>query len=130
MVGATMIPINELQSKIYSVLSNNVNIKVYDDVPQTATMPMLVIGDYIVQETEEKDIAYSFEWKLDVYTEYEGKKEVNQIVSDVSNYITELVDENADWFNIDSVSFSNANVYRQEGYYLANITIKIEIEVA
>lgn len=125
-----MIPINELQSKIYSVLSNNVNIKVYDDVPQTATMPMLVIGDYIVQETEEKDIAYSFEWKLDVYTEYEGKKEVNQIVSDVSNYITELVDENADWFNIDSVSFSNANVYRQEGYYLANITIKIEIEVA
>ena len=39
-----MIPINSLQAKIYQALQN-VGIKVYDEVQEGATMPLISIGD-------------------------------------------------------------------------------------
>ena len=40
-----MIPINELQAKIYQCL-NDLDIKVYDEVPLNSPMPLISIGDY------------------------------------------------------------------------------------
>ena len=46
-----MIPINELQTKIYQALQD-VGIKVYDEVQEGATMPLISIGDYILSSLE------------------------------------------------------------------------------
>ena len=54
-----MIPINELQAKIYQSLSE-LEIKVYDEVPQEASMPLITIGDYILSSYEFKGEGYSF----------------------------------------------------------------------
>lgn len=121
-----MIPINEIQAKIYENLSA-LNIAVYDDVKADATMPFMVIGDYVLNTLEAKCDGYIFEWKLDIFTEYEGKKEVNTIVSDISESIKLIEGLALTDYEVDSVSLENANVYRNEGYYLANVTIKIEI---
>ena len=74
-----MIPINNLQSVIYKALNDNLGIAVYDEVLESATMPLLTIGDYTLSEYNTKYEGYEFNWKLSIYTEYEGKKEVNNL---------------------------------------------------
>ena len=75
-----MIPINSLQAKIYQALQN-VGIKVYDEVQEGAIMPLISIGDYVLSSLEFKDNGFSFNWTINIYTEYEGKKQVNEFVS-------------------------------------------------
>ena len=122
-----MIPINELQSKIYQVL-NELDIDIYDEVPLNSNMPLINIGDYNLSSIDVKGLGYSFEWAINIYTEYEGKKQVNELTSKAINKLYELigVDLSED-FSINDVMLNNANINRLEGFYVANINIKIEI---
>ena len=127
MVGDFMIPINNLQAKIYQALQN-VGIKVYDEVQEGATMPLISIGDYIMSSLEFKDNGFSFNWTINIYTEYEGKKQVNELVSKTIECLYELIGEDlSDIYSIDEVMLNEANVNRLEGFYVANLSIKIEI---
>lgn len=122
-----MIPINELQAKIYQSLSE-LEMKVYDEVPQEASMPLITIGDYILSSYEFKEEGYSFNWTLSIYTEYEGKKEVNQLVSKTIECVYKLIGLNlSEKYCIDDVLLNDASVSRNEGYYVANLSIKIDI---
>ena len=122
-----MIPINELQTKIYQTLQG-VGIKVYDEVQEGATMPLISIGDYILSSLEYKGRGFLFNWTINIYTEYEGKKQVNELVSKTINKLNELTytDLNEE-YSINYVLLDNANIARLEGFYVANLTIRIEI---
>ena len=122
-----MIPINSLQAKIYQALQG-VGIKVYDEVQEGASMPLISIGDYIMSSLEFKDSGFSFNWIINIYTEYEGKKQVNELVSKTIECLYELTGEDLnDTYSIDEVMLNEANVNRLEGFYVANLSIKIEI---
>ena len=122
-----MIPINELQSKIYGVLQDT-NIKVYDEVQEGATMPLISIGDYILSSLEYKGRGFSFLWTINIYTEYEGKKQVNELVSKTIESLYNLIGKNLnEAYSIDEVMLSEANINRLEGFYVANLSIRIEI---
>ena len=122
-----MIPINSLQAKIYQALQN-VGIKVYDEVQEGATMPLISIGDYIMSSLEFKDNGFSFNWTISIYTEYEGKKQVNELVSKTIGCMYELIGEDlSDIYSIDEVILNEANVNRLEGFYVANLSMRIEI---
>ena len=122
-----MIPINSLQAKIYQALQN-VGIKVYDEVQEGAIMPLISIGDYIMSSLEFKDSGFSFNWTINIYTEYEGKKQVNELVSKTIECLYELIGEDLnDTYSIDEVMINEANINRLEGFYVANLSIKIEI---
>ena len=122
-----MIPINELQAKIYQCLSD-LDIKVYDEVPLNSAMPLISIGDYNLSSMEYKGEGYVFEWIINIYTEYEGKKQVNELVSKTINKLYELSEANlSDFYSVNDVMLNNANINRLEGFYVANISIKIEI---
>ena len=122
-----MIPINNLQAKIYQALQN-VGIKVYDEVQEGAIMPLISIGDYIMSSLEYKDSGFSFNWTINIYTEYEGKKQVNELVSKTIECMYQLIGEDlSDIYSIDEVILSEANVNRLEGFYVANLSIRIEI---
>ena len=122
-----MIPINSLQAKIYQALQN-VGIKVYDEVQEGATMPLISIGDYIMSSLEFKDSGFSFNWTINIYTEYEGKKQVNELVSKTIECLYELIGEDlSDIYSIDELMFNEANINRLEGFYGANLSIRIEI---
>ena len=122
-----MIPINELQAKIYQALQG-VGIKVYDEVQEGATMPLISIGDYILSSLEFKDNGFSFNWTINVYTEYEGKKQVNELVSKAIECLYQLTGENlSDIYSIDDVILNEANINRLEGFYVANLSMRIEI---
>lgn len=122
-----MIPINELQSKIYQTL-NSLDIKVYDEVPLNSAMPLISIGDYNLSSMEYKGEGYVFEWTINIYTEYEGKKQVNEFTSKAINKLYELIGADlSEDFSINDIMLNNANINRLEGFYVANINIKIEI---
>ena len=122
-----MIPINELQSKIYQVLSS-LDIKVYDEVQEGATMPLISIGDYILSSLEFKDDGFSFNWTINIYTEYEGKKQVNELVSKTIECLYNLIGEDLnDTYSIDEIILNEANINRLEGFYVANLSMRIEI---
>ena len=122
-----MIPINELQAKIYQCLSD-LDIKVYDEVPLNSPMPLISIGDYNLSSMEYKGEGYIFDWIINIYTEYEGKKQVNELVSKAINKLYKLSESNLnEFYSINDVMLNNANINRLEGFYVANINIKIEI---
>ena len=122
-----MIPINSLQAKIYQALQN-VGIKVYDEVQEGAIMPLISIGDYVLSSLEFKDNGFSFNWTINIYTEYEGKKQVNELVSKTIECLYELIGEDLnDIYSIDEVMLNEANINRLEGFYVANLSIRIEI---
>ena len=122
-----MIPINELQSKIYQAL-NSLDIKVYDEVPLNSVMPLISIGDYNLSSMEYKNSGFSFLWTVNIYTEYEGKKQVNKLVSDVIECLYKLDNESLNnEYSINDVMLNEANINRIEGFYVANLSIRIEI---
>ena len=122
-----MIPINELQTKIYQALQG-VGIKVYDEVQEGATMPLISIGDYIISSLEYKGNGFSFNWTINIYTEYEGKKQVNELVSKTIECLYELIGEDlSDIYSIDEIILNEANINRLEGFYVANLSMRIEI---
>ena len=122
-----MIPINSLQAKIYKALQN-VGIKVYDEVQEGAIMPLISIGDYLLSSLEFKDNGFSFNWTINIYTEYEGKKQVNELVSKAIECLYQLIGEDlSDTYSIDEVMLNEANINRLEGFYVANLSIRIEI---
>ena len=127
MVGDFMIPINSLQAKIYQALQG-VGIKVYDEVQEGATMPLISIGDYIMSSLEYKGNGFSFNWTINIYTEYEGKKQVNELVSKTIECMYQLIGEDlSDIYSIDEIILNEANINRLEGFYVANLSIRIEI---
>ena len=122
-----MIPINNLQAKIYQALKG-VGVKVYDEVQEGATMPLISIGDYILSSLEFKDDGFSFNWTINIYTEYEGKKQVNELVSKTIECLYNLIGEDlSDIYSIDEAILNEANINRLEGFYVANLSIRIEI---
>ena len=122
-----MIPINELQTKIYQALKG-VGVKVYDEVQEGATMPLISIGDYILSSLEFKGRGFLFNWTINIYTEYEGKKQVNELVSRTIECLYELVGESlSEDYSVDEVMLNEANINRLEGFYVANLSIRIEI---
>ena len=122
-----MIPINNLQAKIYQALKG-VGVKVYDEVQEGATMPLISIGDYILSSLEFKDNGFSFNWTINIYTEYEGKKQVNELVSKTIECIYQLIGEDlSNMYSIDEIMLNEANINRLEGFYVANLSMRIEI---
>ena len=122
-----MIPINNLQAKIYQALQG-IGIKVYDEVQEGSTMPLISIGDYVLSSLEFKDDGFSFNWTINIYTEYEGKKQVNELVSKTIECMYQLIGEDlSDTYSIDEIILNEANISRLEGFYVANLSIKIEI---
>ena len=122
-----MIPINSLQAKIYQALQG-VGIKVYDEVQEGAIMPLISIGDYIMSSLECKDDGFSFNWTVNVYTEYEGKKQVNELVSKTIKHLYDLIGKDlSENYCINDVILNEANINRLEGFYVANLSMRIEI---
>ena len=122
-----MIPINELQGKIYQALSS-LDIKVYDEVPLNSAMPLISIGDYNLSSMEYKGEGYMFEWIINIYTEYEGKKQVNELVSKAIESLYNLIGKDLnEVYSIDEVMLNEANINRLEGFYVANLSMRIEI---
>lgn len=124
-----MIPLNDYQKKIYQTLSST-EYKVFDEVPTDEELPLITIGDYTLSDGVVKNESYVISQAINIYSEYEGKKEINEMVSVTLDKLKGLVDEYiTDTFFIADIRLLESSVSRnEEGFYMANLNIQFELE--
>lgn len=124
-----MIPINDYQKKIYEALSST-GYKVFDEVPVDEELPLIAISDYTLSDGVVKSESYTISQAINIYSEYEGKKEINEMVSVTLDKLKSLVNEDiTGTFFIADVRLLESSVSRnEESFYMANLNIQFELE--
>jgi len=112
---------NALQKGVFSILSTKQTTPVYDDVPEEAVLPYITLGAFTDKQTGNKttDI-HDISLQIHIWSEYEGKKEVNEIADDVTAVLTSWpIDLSTENFNIMSqdVDFFEAFPEETAGYH-------------
>ena len=123
-----LLPINEYQRKLYEKIKE-IGYKVFDEVPADEELPLVTISDYTLEEGSTKNDDYIFTQKIDIYSLYEGNKQVNEMASNVIAKVKEVAntDLNKNYF-IDYVKLDESNVTRlEDGLYVASLSFKINI---
>ena len=124
-----MIPLNDYQRTLYEIL-NKTNYKVYDEVPKDEEPPVISISDYTIADGDYKNRGYIINQKIDIYSLYEGKKEINTMVSDVLKELKSALNISVDdTFFIADIKLLESSISRMEdGLYIANLNVKFELE--
>ena len=124
-----MLPINEYQKIIYNKLIET-GYKVFDEVPQDEDLPVVMISDYTLSEGDTKEDDYIFQQKIDVYSQYDGKKEINEMIANVISKMKEAINVTInEEHNIGYIKLLESEVTRlEDGLYVANLVFQINIE--
>lgn len=123
-----MVKINRVQALIFSKCKE-IGYTVYDEVPEEGpSFPCVVIGDIKVEELDMKDEGHSYNFQINVFSNYNGKFEANEMIEKIESNIhscngKELEDNHY----VDKVSVSNCEVFKTEQCYqgMANILIDV-----
>lgn len=124
-----MLPVNDYQKVLYEALKKT-NYKVFDEVPADEDLPLMMISDYTLDEGNTKLPGYKIVQSIDLYSQYNGKKEINTMVALALEEAMKL--ENAminDNYCISWVRLNESVVQRMEdGLYVAYLKIQFELE--
>ena len=124
-----MLPVNDYQKVLYEALKKT-NYKVFDEVPADEDLPLMMISDYTLDEGNTKLLGYKIIQSIDLYSQYNGKKEINTMVALALEEAMKL--ENAminDSYCISWVRLNESIVQRMEdGLYVAYLKIQFELE--
>ena len=124
-----MLPINDYQKLLYSALKKT-GYKVFDEVPIDETLPLITISDYVLSEGDMKSNGYKIQQQIDLYSQYEGKKQVNEMVASVLKEVKNICDTgiNESYF-VGFVTLLESEISRMEdGLYVANLKFEIHLE--
>ena len=124
-----MLPINDYQKLLYLALKKT-GYKVFDEVPIDETLPLITISDYVLSEGDIKSDGYKIQQQIDLYSQYEGKKQVNEMVASVLKEVKNICDTgiNESYF-IGFVTLLESEISRMEdGLYVANLKFEIHLE--
>ena len=124
-----MLPINDYQKLLYLAL-NKTGYKVFDEVPIDETLPLITISDYVLSEGDMKSDGYIIQQQIDLYSQYEGKKQVNEMVASVLKEVKNICDTGInDSYFVGFVTLLESEVSRMEdGLYVANLKFEIHLE--
>ena len=125
-----MLPINDYQKLLYLALKKT-GYKIFDEVPIDETLPLITISDYILAEGDIKSDGYKIQQQIDLYSQYEGKKQVNEMVASVLKEVKEIENTmvNEDGYYIGWVRLLDSEILRMEdGIYVANLKFEIHLE--
>ena len=124
-----MLPINDYQKLLYLAL-NKTGYKVFDEVPIDETLPLITISDYVLSEGDMKSNGYKIQQQIDLYSQYEGKKQVNEMVASVLKEVKNICDTGInDSYFVGFVTLLESEISRMEdGLYVANLKFEIHLE--
>ncbi len=124
-----MLPINDYQKLLYLALKKT-GYKVFDEVPIDETLPLITISDYVLSEGDMKSDGYKIQQQIDLYSQYEGKKQVNEMVASVLKEVKNICDTKInDSYFIGFVILLESEISRMEdGLYVANLKFEIHLE--
>ena len=124
-----MLPINDYQKLLYLALKKT-GYKVFDEVPIDETLPLITISDYVLSEGDIKLDGYIIQQQIDLYSQYEGKKQVNEMVASVLKEVKNICDIKInDSYFVGFVILLESEISRMEdGLYVANLKFEIHLE--
>ena len=125
------IPLNALSAAVYQRLSEHQDIPVYDDVFEDAEAPYITFGLFTCKEagTKVNDIT-DVTLNIDIWSEYHGKKEVNQIANDIITLLCATnFDLSADGFHHMGTTIDYFEAFPEDNYgYHGVITMLAKIQ--
>lgn len=124
-----MLPINDYQKLLYLALKKT-GYKVFDEVPIDETLPLITISDYVLSEGDMKSDGYIIQQQIDLYSQYEGKKQVNEMVASVLKEVKNICDTgiNESYF-VGFVILLESEISRvEDGLYVASLKFEIHLE--
>ena len=123
-----MINLSSYQSAIYEELVK-LGYEVYDEVTENAKFPYIVIGDVEFNEPQGyfNDLL-DISLNLSIWSIWEGKKETNDICSNIINNFTNLKEKKINNQSLYNFSLGNSNIKRLEGIYNGSLTLNFSIK--
>ena len=110
-----MINLSSYQSAIYEELSK-LGFNVYDEVTENAKFPYIVIGDVELEEAQRHfNDLIDMNLNILIWSIWEGKKEVNDISSNIINAFTLLKEKQVEDQSLYNFSLGNSTVKRLDG---------------
>ena len=129
MVGGKMISLSSYQKAIYDELVK-LGYNVYDEVSEEAKFPYVVIGDIDFSEGQKNfNDLLDINLNILVWSIWEGKKEVNDILSNIINAFTSLHEKKLESQSLHNFSFGNSSIKRLDGgIYNGNLALNFSIK--
>ena len=123
-----MINLSSYQSAIYEELVK-LGYEVYDEVTENAKFPYIVIGDIEFNEPQGYfndllDISIN----LSIWSIWEGKKETNDICSNIINNFTNLKEKKINNQSLYNFSLGVSSIKRLEGVYNGSLALNFSIK--
>ena len=110
-----MINLSSYQSAIYEELSK-LGFNVYDEVTENAKFPYIVIGDVELEEAQRHfNDLIDINLNILIWSIWEGKKEVNDIASNIINAFTLLKEKQVEDQSLYNFSLGNSTIKRLDG---------------
>ena len=124
-----MINLSSYQASIYEELTK-LGYRVYDEVTEEAKFPYVVIGDLEFNQAENyfNDLI-DINLNILVWSIWEGKKEVNDILSNIINAFTNSYEKRLENQSLHNFSFGNSSIKRLDGgLYNGNLALNFSIK--
>ena len=110
-----MINLSSYQSAIYEEL-NKLGFNVYDEVTENAKFPYIVIGDVEFSEAQRHfNDLIDISLNILIWSIWEGKKEVNDISSNIINTFASLKEKQVENQSLYNFSLGNSTIKRFDG---------------
>ena len=124
-----MINLSSYQKAIYDELVK-LGYNVYDEVSEEAKLPYIVIGDIDFSEGQNNfNDLLDINLNILVWSLWEGKKEVNDILSNIINAFTNLYEKRLENQSLHNFSFGNSSIKRLDGgVYNGSLTLNFSIK--
>ena len=124
-----MISLSSYQKAIYEELVK-LGYSVYDEVSEDAKFPYIVIGDIDFSEGQNNfNDLLDINLNILVWSLWEGKKEVNDILSNIINAFTDLYEKRLESQSLYNFSFGNSSIKRLDGgIYNGNLALNFSVK--
>ena len=128
MVGDKMINLSSYQMAIYEELTK-LGYSVYDEVTEGAKFPYIVIGDIDFSEGQNNfNDLLDINLNILVWSLWEGKKEVNDILSNIINAFTDLKEKEIGNQSLYNFNLGSSSIKRLDGVYNGNLNLGFSIK--
>ena len=79
------VPLVSLQQAVFKALKEGQTTAIYGDVPTKAKLPYITIGSVTLKPEDAKSmVLWTATINIDVWADKEGKREVNDVLNDIS----------------------------------------------
>ena len=123
-----MINLSSYQKAIYEELVK-LGYSVYDEVPEDTKFPYIVIGDIDFSEGQNNfNDLLDINLNILVWSLWEGKKEVNDILSNIINAFANLKEKKINNQSLYNFNLGSSSIKRLEGVYNGNLNLGFSIK--